>query len=483
MHIHRARSAAALLAVAVATSGCASFSPDGGMLTVGAAASTELGTDAVKIRNERDAAAVAARVKSLLAKPVSASSAVQIALLNNRGLQAAYNELGISEAQMVEASMPPPPTIALARLLGGGGFEIERQIVQNVLALLTLPRRREIAEARFRQAQMRAVEATLRTAADARRAYYRAVAAKQAAKFLEEARLSAEALSDLAKKLGETGAMAKLEQAREHVFHAEVTGQLASARLRERTERERLVRALGLWGVNTAFRLPDKLDAMPAKPRSTAVVEREAVARRVDLIIAQMEIDILAKQLGLTRTTRFINVLEVGGMSTSEKESKTEGGEVVSDSVKRRGLEVEFQIPIYDFGESRVRLAEETYMQAVNRLLERAVNVRAEAREAYQTYRGAYDIAKHYEREILPLRQIISDETMLNYNAMIRDLFELLADARARIQANVQAIDARRDFWIATVDLHTAVVGGRGAGDGAAAAPTAVAGGGEAEGH
>jgi outer membrane protein TolC len=447
------------------------------MLTVQAAANAELGKDIVKIRNESDAAVVSARVKALTVRPLTASSAVQIALINNRGLQAAFNELGISEAQMVEASLPPAPTLAYSfqRTLGAG-FEIERMIVQNVLGLLTLPRRREIAEARFKQAQVRAVEMTLRTAMEAARAYYRAVAANQAVRFLGESRTSAEAVSELAKQLGETGAMSKLEQAREHVFYAELSAQLASARLRQRGHRERLTRALGLWGADTSFKLPDKLPALPAKQKSMTLVEQEAVARRADLVLARMELDMLALQLGLTRRTRFINMLEVAGVGIVEKEK--------GEKINRRKFEVEVQIPIYDFGEARVRLAEETYMQAVNRLIERAVNVRSEAREAYQAYRGAYEIARHYEREVLPLRQIISDETMLNYNAMIRDLFALLAEARARITANVQAVDARRDFWLASVDLHAAIIGGRGGGETAEMPRTAAApGGGEPAGH
>jgi len=448
----------ALLLTALLATGCAGFSPDGGMGPVETAAAAELGQDVTKIDSADKEAHAAARVKQLLARPITAASAVQIALLNNRGLQAAYNELGISEAQMVEASLPPAPMLAFSRLAGSGGIEIERQIVQNVLALFTLPRRREIAEARFRQAQVRAVEATLRIAAETMRAYYRAVAANESVKFLVDAQVSAQTVSQLAKQLGETGAMSKLDQAREHAFYAEISTQVASARLRQRVDRERLTRALGTWGIDTAFRLPDKLAALPSKPTTLSWVESEAVRRRVDLAIDRMEIDILAKELGLTRKTRFINALEVAGLSTTEKES---------DKVSRRGFDVDFQIPIYDFGESRVRLAEETYMRAVNRLLERAVNVRSEAREAYQGYRGAYDIARHYDREVLPLRKIISDETLLNYNAMIRDLFALLADARARILANVQAIEARRDFWLATVDLHTAIVGGRGSGEAA----------------
>ena len=132
-----ARLAALLLAVAVASCGCAKFSPDAGMFAVEAAASAELGKDVIKIRDERDAAAVSARVKTLLARPLTAASAVQIALINNRGLQGAFNDLGISEAQMVEASLPPAPTLSFQRIVGSG-FEIERMIVQNVLALLTL---------------------------------------------------------------------------------------------------------------------------------------------------------------------------------------------------------------------------------------------------------------------------------------------------------------------------------------------------------
>ncbi len=473
----------ALLAAAALAGGCARFSPDAGMGVVQAATAAELGKEVTKIDGPEREAHAAARVRELLAKPLTPASAVQVALLNHRGLQAAYNELGISEAQMVEASLPPAPTLAFGRLAWSGGFEIERQIIQNVLALLTLPRRREIAEARYRQAQVRAVEATLRISAETSRAYYRAVAANESVKFLTEAQASAQTVSELAKKLGETGAMSKLDQAREHVFYAEISGQLAGARLRQRVDKERLTRALGAWGAATAFRLPDKLMGLPAKPKTLAWVEREAVGRRVDLVIARMEIDILAKELGLTRKTRVINALELTGISSTEKETKVDGGNVEVDKTRRRGFDLDFQIPIYDFGESRVRLAEETYMRAVNRLLERAVNVRSEAREAYQGYRGAYDIARHYDREVLPLRQIISDETLLNYNAMIRDLFSLLADARARILANVQAIEARRDFWLASVELHTAIVGGRGGTDAADAPRSAMAGAGEPGGH
>ena len=437
-----------------------------------------LGKDAVKIRTEDDSAATQARVTALLAKPLTADSAVQIALLNNRALQAAYNELGISEAQMVEASLPPSPTLSLSLLAATGQIEIERQLLQSLLSLLTLQRRQEIAEDRFSQAQSQAVEATLRVAATARRAFYRAVAANQSVKFFEDARASAEAISELAKKLGETGGMPKLDQAREHAFYTEVSGELAVARLKQRMEREKLNRALGLWGKDTQYRLPDNLKLLPATPKAPGDIETVAVTGRVDLEIARMELAILAKSFGLTQATRYIDVLNIRSISRYERKNITDvnyalvpGPTLVKtetpakEKARFRGADLEFQIPIYDFGEARARLAEETYLQAVNRLIDKAVNVRADAREAYQAYRGAYDIAKYYDKEILPLRQIISDQTLLNYNGMLSDLFGLLTDARARITANVQSIEAKRDFWLADVELQAALIGGGASGE------------------
>ena len=111
-------------------------------------------------------------------------------------------------------------------------------------------------------------------------------------------------------------------------------------------------------------------------------------------------------------------------------------------------------------------------MQAVNRLTEKAIIVRSEAREAYQAYRSSYDIADHYRREVLPLRKIISDETMLRYGAMQIDVFSLLTEARQRIAANIAAIEAQKSFWLASTNLEAAVVGGGFAGSDSAVRAT-----------
>ncbi len=439
---------------AILLSGCASFSSDGGMSVVTTTVSQDLGKDAVALRTPDETATARTTTARLLAKPLSVDAAVQIALLNNRGLQAAYNELAIAEARAVEGSLPPNPAISLSRIAGSVEVEVERKIVANVLALATLPIRSEIAAARFRQAQIIALSETLRVAADTRRAYYRAAAARELAGFLAQAQTGAETAAKLAIRLGETGGMNKLDQAREQVFYADLTAQLAMTRQRAASEREALTRAMGLWGDDLGFRIAAALPRLPSRPQSLPGIEAEAVRRHVDLKIGRIELDALAKSYGLTQATRFINILDAGLMSRDTRDKAT--GEKIRD----RGFDVEFQIPIFDFGEVRVREAEATYMLAVNRLTERAVNIRSEARDAYRTYRSAYDIASHYQREVLPLRKIISNETLLRYNGMLIDVFALLAEARQRIAATTAAIEAKRDFWLAATNLNSAVMGG-----------------------
>ena len=445
---------------------CAAFSPDGGMGAVEEIAGTELNKDVAALRTPEATLAARARLERLLRRPLSADAAVQIALLNNRDLQAAYNELGLAEAARIEASLPPNPRFSFDNVSGSGALDLERRVVADILALATLPARADIATERFRQAQLRAAEATLRIAAETRRAYVRAVASRALVRFLTEAQSSAEAATQLARQLGETGAMNKLDQARDQVFYAELTAQLATARQRATSERERLVRLLGLWGSDLKFRIPENLPTLPARAKALPAVEVAAVKRRVDLEVARIELDRLARSYGLTKATRFIDLAEVAGISKTMQEPG-------SERFNEGGIGIELQVPLFDFGEVRVRRAAETYQQAVNRLTAKAVAVRSEAREAYQAYRSTYDIAQHYQREVLPLRKIISDETLLRYNAMQIDVFALLAEARQRIASTVAAIEAQRDFWLADANLTAAIIGGGTSMDESGAAPLA----------
>lgn len=444
---------ATTLLSALVLSGCATFSQNGGMDVVANVAGETLKKDLVSIRTQDDAQRANDSVKGLLARPLTVDTAVQIALLNNRGLQASYNELGLAEADLVGDSLPPNPTFSISRISGNGAIEIERQVVGNILALATLPFRSDIARQRFQKAQLRAAEETLRLAADVRRIYYRAVAANELVGLLTDAKSTAESTAQLASKLGETGALNKLDQAREQVFFAETTADLAALRQDATSSRERLARLLGLWGGDLGFRLPQKLPALPHHPLSLPHIEIDAVEHRLDLQISRIELAVLAKSLDLTQASRFVTMLDVAGIDKKTRDPDT-------SQFRERGIDVQFQIPIFDGGEVRVRQATETYNQAFNLLTEKAVNVRSEARDAFRVYRSTYDIAGHYQREVLPLRKIISEEMQLRFSSMQVDVFALLTEARQRIGALRAAIEAKRDFWLAQSELQTAINGG-----------------------
>src|SRR5262249_44819875 len=169
--------------------------------------------------------------------------------------------------------------------------------------------------------------------------------------------------------------------------------------------------------------------------------------------IARLEVEALARSYGLTRSTRLVDVLNASGISKTQKnkgEPSADGG----------GFDIAFEVPIYDFGRTRVREAEQRYLEALNQLGAMAINARSEAREAYGTYASTRAIAVQYEQEVLPLRKTISEETELQYNAMQVDAFALLQAARDNAASKVASIEAKRNFWLAYTDLSIAVLGG-----------------------
>ncbi len=449
--------------------GCASFSPDGGLGKVASITQERLAVAAQPIRGEQDTARAADEVKRLLAEPLTAESATKIAVLNNRGLQADLANLGIAEADLVQAGRLRNPRFTYTRLSGDGKKEIERAFLFDLMGLLTLSTRSEIERRRFELTQMRVANAVLDLAQDTRQAFFAAVAAQEAAKYREEVMTAARAGAELARRMTEAGNFSRLRQQREQLLYAEATAELARARQDASQARERLTRLLGLSGAQRRFALPERLPDLPAAPLSEHELVQQALGRRLDLGMAKTEIEGLAKSLGLTRATRFVNVLEASYLNNN-----------VAGEPHQRGYEVELSLPLFDWGEARVAKAEALYTQAMHRVAEMAVNAESEVREAYGAYRTAYDLARHYQDEIVPLGKRISEENLLRYNGMLIGVWDLLADTRRQVSNVNAAIQARKDFWLAESNLQKALNGG-GAGRvslSAAAAATADAGGG-----
>ena len=438
----------ALVASAVVLGGCASFGADGGFSAVERTTKERIGKDLHWARGDPDLDTIAKRVAELLAKPLTVDDAVQVALLNNRGLQADFQEIGITEAEVVQAGRLPNPGFSFGRSSRGDEREIERGLHFNLARLVAMPLIGRMEARRFEQVKGRVAMNVLSLAADTRKAYFTALAAEEAVRYMRQVKQAADASAELARRMEQVGNFNKLQRAREQSFYANAALQLARAEQAQRSTRERLVRLLGVWGTQTAFALPERLPDLPPSPLDLPDVEQVALAQRLDVQGAKQAAEQTASNLGLTKTTRFVNVLELGVMRNSSNEEPTQ-----------RGWEIGFELPLFDWGGARVARAEAVYMQTLHRAAETAINARSEVREAYTGYRSAYDIARHHRDEVVPLNQRIAEENVLRYNGMLIGVFELLADARTQIASVNASIEALRDFWIAQADLDMALIG------------------------
>ena len=453
--------------------------PKAGFTTVTSSAGSVLNKDTVMLLDAAGIEANSKRVHGLVhKKTINADTAVQVALLNNRGLQATYAELGVSSADVWQSIMQPNPVVSLGvfglNADGLGAYRsIEGMIAFNLLSVFTQPERTKLAELQFSQAQLRAVEETLRVAVETRRAWIDAAAAFESAGLIRDAQGTADAASELAAQLGSTGFLNKASQAREHAFYAELTGQRAQARLSAQLTKEALTRQLGLWGTEVDYYVPNNLPRLPGRVKKQSGIEAEALKSRVDLAAARLGLEAMAKSRGMTNATRFVTDLEL--IAGFEKERENDGSGIESETTPQ--LELEFAIPIFDSGKARLKKAEAAYMIAAHQLAQKAVNVRSEARSAYAEYTGTHQIARHYRDAVLPLRKTVEEESLLSYNGMITNTFELLADTRSRLSSNLMEASARRDFWLAEANMLAAIHGG-GAASGGAGAAADVAGGG-----
>lgn len=224
-NISRSGRWAALALSAVALTGCATFSDDGGFRSVEQTARERLNKEVVWPRTDEERSALQQRVNELLARTLTADDAVQIALFNNRGLRAAFFDLGISEAELVQAGRLPNPHFSMLRASkaeeGGREYKIEQALTFNVFALITMPLAVQVEQRRFEQTQRLAAIEVVRVATEAREAYFSAVAAEESVRYLRKVKTAAEAGAELARRMARIGNFSKLRQAREQAFYAD----------------------------------------------------------------------------------------------------------------------------------------------------------------------------------------------------------------------------------------------------------------------
>jgi outer membrane protein TolC len=444
----KSRTVIVLISASFALGGCATFSKDGGFGAVQDTAQKHIKQEVVWPKTEGEKNQVTERVNELLSKRLNVEQAVQIALLNNKGLQADFYNLGISEADLVQAGRLPNPKFSMLYTRNDGDYKIEQILTFNIFSLLTMPKMQEIERQRFAQTQKKTAYEVIKIANHTRITYFNAVAATEQVRYSEQVKESAEASAELARRMVKAGNYNKLQQAREQSFYADAALDYANAKNKQVSAYEALSRLLGV-SVDQLI-LEERLPDLPKSLTELQPFEKSAFEQRLDLQAMRLETDALAKQLGLTKTTRFINVLEIGPARVLEGRR--------GDPYKK-GVELSFELPIFDWGTARVAQAESIYMQSVNRAAQVAVNAQSEIREAYNIYRTNYDVTKHIRDEIVPLRKKILQENQLRYNGMLISPFELFGDARAQVVSVKSYIESLREFWVAESALQMTLIG------------------------
>ena len=395
----------------------------------------------------------AALSQQLLAKPLSQSDAVQLALANSPSVQALIAQSWGDIAAASQIARLPNPIFRFDRVVLNSELELGRLLSFGLMDLILLPQRLSISDSQINRAKVQLTGAVVDQVTQVKQAWVRAVAAQQLLHYAEQVNTSAQASAELARRMQLVGNFSKLQRARQQVFYADATTQLASARHAVTAAREELVRALGLNDEQaTRLALPERLPDLPKAPREPEEVTATATEQRLDVQLARAQLDVAGKSQGINLMSTFVDV-EVGG----RRDTVFDNAQGTRST--RRGVELDIRLPLFDWGSAQRDALNAQSLVAANRYDATVRGASSQLREGYSAYRTAFDIARHYRDEIVPLRQAMADENMLRYNGMLISVFELLADTRDQVSSVMAAINSYQQFWLSDAALAASLTG------------------------
>ncbi len=392
----------------------------------------------------------AEKLLSLLTRKLTADDAVQIALLNNRDLQAVYSDLGVAQADLVQAGLLGNPIFDAAVMFpvsGGGRPNLELGAAMNFLNIFYIPLRKRVAAARFEEVKTRVAGSVLDFAGRVRSAFYAYQADEQMLELRQTIVQALNASLEIARRLSEAGNITDLDLARERAQWETAKLALRSAEIALRQSREELNIVMGLWGEQLQWQSDGRLPDIPEQPVSTKDIERRALEQSLDLADARQRIAATGEQLGLTRWTTLLPELSAGPQAER------------NDGEWEIGPRLDFPIPLFDQGQARVGRGVAELRRARQEYYGAAVRIRATARALRDRVDGARDRTLYYRDILLPLHERIVNEAQLQYNAMQLGPFQLLRAREQQIQTAVAYIESLRDYWLARADVEQILSG------------------------
>jgi cobalt-zinc-cadmium efflux system outer membrane protein len=426
-------------------SGCASVDLSAGFPEVSAAVEERYSTKIAWNGGAELDREAADKLRALLQKKLTADDAVQIAMLNNRDLQAVYADLGVAQADLVQAGLFRNPILdaAVAFHLGPVRPDVQLGVAFSVLDALYVPLRKRVAAAQFEEAKLRVTGAVLDLALQVRTAFYVHQANEQMLELRQTILQALTASLEVSRRLHEAGNITDLDLARDRAQAESAKMALRSAEMAARQSREQLNSLMGTWGAETEWEIEPRLPDIPAQAIQVNGVERVALARSVDLSNARQRIITAGQQLGYDRATALIPSMALGVVA--EKEADEPWGV---------GPSVAVPIPLFDQGQARVARAAAELRRAQQEYYALGVRIRAAARAVQERMRGSQDRALYYRDIVLPLQERIVNETQLQYNAMQIGVFQLLRERERQIETGVAYVEALREYWLARADLE-----------------------------
>jgi cobalt-zinc-cadmium efflux system outer membrane protein len=445
------RQAGHLFVLALSLAACA-VPRQAGFPEVAAAVEQRTGHRIFWSRDGKDDDAVRARVKEMLAHELSLASAVQIALLGNRSLQATYEELMIAQADVVQAGLLKNPVFSAAVRFPIAGasraLSYDLGVELDFLNVLLIPARKRVAEAAFEAAKLRVGAEVLRVAHEARVAYYTLQGAQQIAGMRRAVVAAAEASVELSRRQHEAGNISELDLANEEGLYEQARLDLERSEAEILEARERLNRLMGLWGEDTRWSVAPSLADLPAEEPPPEHLEALAIAQRLDVDAARAEREAASRSLAMAEDFRFSGAA-VGASIQRDPEGNTAAGPAAS-----------LELPIFDQKQAAIARLRAQRRQAELRLDALAIDVRSEVREARGRLIFARSVVERYRRVIVPLRERIVALSQRYHDAMLLGVHQLLLAKQSEVHAYREYIDAVRGYWIARSDLERAT-GGR----------------------
>src|ERR1700719_2635304 len=355
--------------------------------------------------------------RHLLRKPLTAESAVQIALLNNRSLQATFEEIGLSAADLLEAATIPNPRFDLAIRFPNkppSGTYIDYGAAIDFLSIIMIPLKKQVAEVQLEAAALRVADATLELVSQVKSAFYSLQGSQQLLRRFKVIVDTNAAALDLAQRQHEAGNITDLALAQQQASYSRSRLDVASTEAEMRRNRERLNRLLGLWGADTYWQIAGELPEVPSSELPVKSLERLAISQRLDLQADYLLLTSEAKNLGLTRAFRLLGALDFGIESERETDAQT-----------RTGPTFAIELPIFSQGQARISRSEAALRQAEDKFEALAIDIRSKIGELRDELASKRQIARFYQDELLPDQRRILNESLVNYNAMEIGNFEL----------------------------------------------------------